>query len=213
MENFNFKNSVYQGNAGLGAAIAYYSSLNYIPSLPISDCTHYDLLVDDGESIKKVQCKTTGYKSDYGVYSVTLSTQGGNQSYHTKKLFDASLIDYLFILTSDGRWYNIPASEINSKHTLSLGKDRDDFLVNGVVVREYKENRAITERNSRRRERKPKEPRVRKSRTGRTKIEWPSHDVLTQMVYDSNYSEVGRQLGVSDNAVRKRLKTHAENRP
>lgn len=40
------------------------------------------------------------------------------------------------------------------------------------------------------------------------KIDWPNHEVLTKMVEDTNFSAVGRQLGVSDNAVRKRLKQH-----
>ena len=38
-----------------------------------------------------------------------------------------------------------------------------------------------------------------------TKIDWPSHSELTDMVASSSYSAVGRALGVSDNAVRKRL--------
>ena len=40
------------------------------------------------------------------------------------------------------------------------------------------------------------------------KIDWPDNQTLRQMVEDSNYSAVGRKLGVSDNAVRKRLKKH-----
>ena len=41
-----------------------------------------------------------------------------------------------------------------------------------------------------------------------TKIEWPDHQELVKMVESSNFSAVGRKLGVSDNAIRKRLKTH-----
>jgi 5-methylcytosine-specific restriction endonuclease McrA len=41
------------------------------------------------------------------------------------------------------------------------------------------------------------------------KIEWPNIDVLQQMVQDSNFSAVGRQLGVSDNSVRKRIRNHS----
>ena len=40
------------------------------------------------------------------------------------------------------------------------------------------------------------------------KIDWPDSQTLKQMVQESNYSAVGRKLGVSDNAVRKRLKKH-----
>lgn len=40
----------------------------------------------------------------------------------------------------------------------------------------------------------------------KTKIEWPPRDELLQMVNETNYSATARKLGVSDNAVRKRLK-------
>lgn len=40
------------------------------------------------------------------------------------------------------------------------------------------------------------------------RIVWPSHDALEAMVAKSSYLAVGRFLGVSDNAVRKRLKNH-----
>ena len=39
-----------------------------------------------------------------------------------------------------------------------------------------------------------------------TKTEWPSVDELIVMVERSSYSAVGRKLGVSDNAVRKRIR-------
>lgn len=40
------------------------------------------------------------------------------------------------------------------------------------------------------------------------KVSWPEHRELLKMVDESNFSVVGRILGVSDNAVRKRLKNH-----
>lgn len=44
-------------------------------------------------------------------------------------------------------------------------------------------------------------------------IEWPPIEVLIAMVAKSNYSAVGRELGVSDNAVRKRIKNHSNKTP
>lgn len=41
-----------------------------------------------------------------------------------------------------------------------------------------------------------------------TKIEWPSVEELIVMVERTNYSAVGRKLGVSGNAVRKRIQRH-----
>jgi len=41
-----------------------------------------------------------------------------------------------------------------------------------------------------------------------TKITWPATDELNLMVIKYGYSKTSRLLGVSDNAVRKRLKNH-----
>lgn len=41
-----------------------------------------------------------------------------------------------------------------------------------------------------------------------TVIEWPDHEVLQQMVADSSTNAVSKQLGVSFNAVKKRLQNH-----
>lgn len=41
-----------------------------------------------------------------------------------------------------------------------------------------------------------------------TKINWPPVNELLDMLSKSNYTRVGKQLGVSDNAIRKHLKRH-----
>jgi len=41
------------------------------------------------------------------------------------------------------------------------------------------------------------------------RIKWPSVAVLLEMVEETSYSETGRVLGVSGNAIRKRIKKHA----
>lgn len=43
-----------------------------------------------------------------------------------------------------------------------------------------------------------------------TKIEWPSVDELIRMVEETSYLAVGKNLGVSDNAIRKRIRHHKE---
>src|SRR5690606_2625897 len=42
----------------------------------------------------------------------------------------------------------------------------------------------------------------------KAKIEWPATNELVQAVKASSFSEVGRGLGVSDDAIRKRLRVH-----
>jgi len=46
-----------------------------------------------------------------------------------------------------------------------------------------------------------------KNRTQSFKIEWPSVEILKQMIAESSCLSVAKQLGVSDNAVRKHIKT------
>lgn len=41
-----------------------------------------------------------------------------------------------------------------------------------------------------------------------TKINWPDSDTLQKMLDESNYLQLGKTLGVSDNAIRKRLKSY-----
>lgn len=42
------------------------------------------------------------------------------------------------------------------------------------------------------------------------KIDWPTQDELMQLTAQYGYSGAGRKLGVSDNAIRKRLKKLSE---
>ena len=54
---------------------------------------------------------------------------------------------------------------------------------------------------------KPKPVKIKKPRP--TKIMWPEVEELIRMVEQSNYCQVGLTLGVSDNAVRKRIETRS----
>lgn len=47
-----------------------------------------------------------------------------------------------------------------------------------------------------------------KSQSKRCKIKWPSTIELLNMVNNSSYLQVGKELGVSDNAIRKRIRNH-----
>jgi len=42
----------------------------------------------------------------------------------------------------------------------------------------------------------------------REKIVWPGRESLIKMLETRSYVQLGRELGVSDNAIRKRLKNH-----
>jgi len=123
-------NSRQQGTVGLGAAIAYFTQLNQVVSVPLNDSQEYDLVVDVDGKLLKVQVKTTGHKTPHGVYAAMLKTSGGNQSWSgVAKFFDTSKIDILFVLCGDGTMYSIPCNSIINKTSINLGKKYEKFKV------------------------------------------------------------------------------------
>lgn len=71
-------NTKEQGAIGVAKAIAYYGSKGFLVSIPIAEIKRYDLVVDDGVQLLKVEVKTTNSETN----QVQLRTLGGNQSWN-----------------------------------------------------------------------------------------------------------------------------------
>jgi hypothetical protein len=110
-----------QGLLGFVDAIAYFGGIGWSVSVPLIDSQPYDLVVDDGAKLQRVQVKTTTYRTKYRVYSVQLSTNGGNQSFHTVKPFDPKSCDLLYVLTDARDRFVIPSAAISARRSLNLG--------------------------------------------------------------------------------------------
>jgi hypothetical protein len=138
------KNPRLQGEIGLGAAIAWFAAAGYGVSIPLCDNQPYDLIVEDPETrtLFRVQVKTATGKNPSGTYVVRLFTAGGNQSFHTRKPFDSTASDLLFVLTDDREIYVIPCRDIANRNSIALGgkwqryKKASDWAVRGRVVGE-----------------------------------------------------------------------------
>ena len=125
-------NSRKQGDIGLGSAIAWYASIGQTVSIPLTDNQHYDLVVDDGSKLNKVQVKTSGCKKNNGVYDVWLRTCGGNRSSKGYvRPFNRAEVDYVFVLLSDGRRYVIPSSKIGGVHHICIGNKYVKYMITG----------------------------------------------------------------------------------
>ena len=85
------------GNAGLAMAIAYFGANGYTVSVPLNDTQDYDLVVDMGGGLKKIQVKATNSKHSANSYSLLLKTVSGT----TRKVYKTSV---LFMW----RWDNVP---------------------------------------------------------------------------------------------------------
>ena len=114
------------GNASLGTAIGYFANIGCTVSIPLNDTQDYDLLVDFDGNIKKVQVKGTSFKTNYGIYQVSLKSSGGTKGkiYKTIKNTD---IDLVFIATSDGDMYLFPKQEIKNSSSLNLNETYKEY--------------------------------------------------------------------------------------
>lgn len=130
MELKDFSTYSRQGNVGVAYAIAYYSKLGYTISIPLTDTQDYDLVVDTGNTLLKVQVKTTTYKKENGIYQLNLKVNGGNRSGIGKtKTFDQNNCDLVFAMTEQFDFYSIPKSEISATSSISLGEKYLPFRV------------------------------------------------------------------------------------
>lgn len=124
------KNSNQQGNVGLAYAIAYYSRLGYIISIPLTDSQDYDLVVDNYKQLLKVQVKTTKFLAPNGNYVVNLTTNSKRIVSSNKVItFDKNSCDILFILTDNGVCYSIPRNLIKAVRALTLGNKYNNCIV------------------------------------------------------------------------------------
>lgn len=107
----NAINSKKQGDIGMCYAMAYYSKLGWTISIPITDSQDYDLIVDNGTRLFKVQVKTTK----------SISPSGNRSGTGKCKDFSENSSDLLFALTDSGECYSIPRSEISAVSSVVLG--------------------------------------------------------------------------------------------
>ena len=114
------KNKDY-GNIGEVEAISFYTKKGYIVSKPLFENCKYDLIVDDGKSLTRVQVKTSRFTTEYGKHQVNFRTCGGNRS-GTGKVSKLSRdeIDLVFIYLSDGRVFEFPIDKLEGRTSINL---------------------------------------------------------------------------------------------
>lgn len=112
-------NTKQKGNIGVGIAIAYYTSIGAVVSVPINDSQDYDLLVDIDSFIYTVQVKYTSEKTSSGYYTVGLRSISGSSKQEYKNV-GATNVDFLFITTKDYQIFLIPVAEITQISAITL---------------------------------------------------------------------------------------------
>ena len=130
----NCKNTKIQGSIGLGQAIAYFTKMGYIVSLPLNDSQDYDLIIDIQDILYKVQVKTTTIKSKSGYYQPYIRQTCKNTKRNYTKPGTELKYDFLFVTTDSFENWFIPKNIIeNIKTGFVLNRNFDKYKVNSCV--------------------------------------------------------------------------------
>lgn len=229
-----FKTKRHQGDWGLMHAMQYFISEGYECFVPLSEATRVDLVVMREQEILRVQVKTSTYSATEGrSHDVTLATSGGNQSWNRAiKTLSAEEVDVVFIWCSNETYWLFPISELEGKRAITVGHHNAEGHLVGGELPALPARSSLRSRKPSAKEQTVQrvyEPLVcpidgcsesvsragRKCRShaaveankSRSKTQWLPDEALVEAVREKGFSLTARELGVSDNAVRKRLRT------
>jgi hypothetical protein len=107
-----------QGAIGIARAIAYYTELGCGVFLPVSDFSRYDLIVDTGARLERVEVKTSSQTNR----EFTLRTMGGNQSWNgvAKHLSPVDFDKVCLVHIGTGAQREFDISELAGRSTIRL---------------------------------------------------------------------------------------------
>jgi len=128
-----FKNSKKQGDAGLGQAIAYFTSQGYDVALPLTDSADWDLIVEMESGLKRVQVKTSYQLAESGIMMFSASVKGGNMSFNKpQKMIADQHWDLIFLHhLVTGKQALIPKEVLTTKGQINIGgKKYSEYLLN-----------------------------------------------------------------------------------
>lgn len=113
-------NTKKQANIGVGKAISYFTEIGYAVSIPLTESQRYDLVVDDGEHLYRVEVKTS--MSDV----VGLRTLGGNQSWGGEvSRISMKDCDLVFVYSiSKGNSYLFPSSLLEGRTNIKVSSHK-----------------------------------------------------------------------------------------
>lgn len=123
-------NTRLQGDAGMGVAIAYFSRIGMRVGIPLTDSQPYDLMIDEGPRLSRVQVRTTTAREGRS-YVVGLKTVGGDKTQLITKVFDPTAYEWLFVVCGDATAYLIPTTAISARYSIFLGRRYEPFRLTG----------------------------------------------------------------------------------
>jgi hypothetical protein len=109
-----------KGDIALGKAIAYFLSNAYEVCLPIGDKRDYDLVIEKGNTLARVQVKYAGIYAADSKCRASLRVMGGNQSFNTVKQYSEDAFEYLFVYTARDESFLIPWIDLEIRSVINI---------------------------------------------------------------------------------------------
>lgn len=96
-------------------SILYFNEKGWMCSIPYGNSGRYDLLVDNGKRIYKIQCKTA-HKNDNGSYTVNTSNTAVRASGNVRKYYTKDQIDFIITFIENQAVF-IPVEKIEKSQS------------------------------------------------------------------------------------------------
>ena len=184
-------------------------------SIPAYNSARYDLIVDTGEEILKIQTKKSIQNSDLS-FTFSCTTQNNmKSSNHSHHKYTKDEIDYFATVWKD-KVYLIPVDETSNQKTIQINDTQ--YLAENILSNYYRISDEELYNVSAQYKGKQKnfkciecgEP-VSKENSlcllcfnkSRRKTERPEREILKQLIREKPFTEIGKEFGVTDNAIRK----------
>lgn len=198
-------------------------------SIPYGDSSKYDIILDIGDELLRIQCKSSrfassGGKTDKNAFMFDCVSQTTNTKKTVRHSYSGK-IDY-FATTWNEKVYLIPVDECSTAKTLRLSPPTNNVEYNAAEDYELKKilghkmspkfiEDSLAKCNSVNEDTKYHCPIcgtpvskngvlcVECSRLASRKVERPSKEELKNLIKTTSFIQIGKFYGVSDNAVRK----------
>lgn len=223
----------FKGNLTELKCLIGFMSMGFDCSIPYGDNSRYDMIVDVGDELLRVQCKSASNpikdgKRDLSAFQISTVTQTVNTKEIVRRRYTDEQIDY-FATCYEDKVYIIPVEECSTAKTLRLApptsgssayNKAEDYLLENRLGHKVNPDFIVSREAS-------KPPTVHvctqcKSNTvskengicvecatfNARKVERPSREELKGLLRLKSFVEIGKDYGVSDNAVRRWCKSY-----
>lgn len=171
-------------------------------SIPFGNNQRYDLIVDTGRRLARVQCKTGRIRDG----AVRFNTCSANGFTHKKRHYGGAIECFAVYCPDNDKVYLVPVTLLR-KSTMALrisplAERAPRSRIAWALDYELRDDTEIPDDSGILRE-QPKRERLRRPRLW-FPVSWPTDDKLRELVWSIGAQATGRQLGVSNVAVKKR---------